>query len=409
MPQRRERNRVVVALVTVLILVIGVYGPITLLAPLPHSTVSEVDLSSTSAPEGPTLPADGASGVTLSASDAPITSGSTEPVPMAATAKIVTALVVLDKQPLEAGRSGPNVPVTADDYSSYLKFVAEGTKAVPVITGDSWTEREALGAMLIASSNNHAEMVARWAYGSLDNYLDAADKWLDANGLSSTTVTDATGLSASSVSTGHDLAILAALAMKDPFLADTIGVGASKTTRGASFDNTISYRADEGVTGISRSYTDEAGVCLLFAYAVTVGETPTVIYGAIVGEPSYDDLDSDMDAFIASVPERLTEVSLVKKGAPVVTVKSAWGETVNGVADKSIATIGWGTATSESDVSTRTFITGRAGGSIGSLTVKAGETTQTSSIVLEKRLGDPGILWRLTHPFTMIPSFFKSL
>src|SRR4051812_2117724 len=230
MPQR-ERNRVLWTVAAILLVAAAVYAPMALLAPLPTARVVDLGLRTASGKDAPpVLPAAGSAAVTLGPDEAPV--GSTNAVPIAAAAKIVTALLVLDKHPLEAGRSGPNVPVTADDFASYQRYTAQGVRAVRVVTGDTWTEREALHAMLLASSNNHAEMLARWAYGSLDGYRAAARAWLDAHGLRSISVADTTGLSAGSVGSGADLARLAALAFADPFLAEAAGLDHATTTRG---------------------------------------------------------------------------------------------------------------------------------------------------------------------------------
>src|SRR3954469_22014794 len=243
----REHNRVLVGAGAILLVAAAVYAPVALLAPLPaaSSTPLEVTAVSPEAP-APALPAAGSAAVALSADEEAV--GSTAVVPMAATAKILTALLVLAEHPLEAGRSGPAVPVTADDFESYLRYTAEGTRAVRVVTGDTWTEREALHAMLLASSNNHAEMLARWAYGSLDGYLAAARAWLDEHGMQDVSVVDATGLSPESVGSGASLARLAALAFADPFLAEAAGLDHSTTTRGVVFENSVAYRPEDGVT-----------------------------------------------------------------------------------------------------------------------------------------------------------------
>ena len=407
----RERNRVVVVIVAVLVVAIAVYGPIALLAPLP-STSGEVaapaGVASSTPP--PALPPAGSSGVTLGTSESPIAGGSAEAVPIAAIAKVVAALVVLDARPLDAGRAGPAIPVTADDFASYAKYSAAGTRAIRVVTGDTSTEREALQAVLIASSNNHAEMLARWAFGSIDNYLTAAQDWLEANGLASIHVVDATGLSEESVGSGADLAQIAALAMADPLIAETVTADQIVTTRGITFENTISYSASSGVTGISRSYTDEAGVCLLFALTVTVGDQAVPVYGAIVGEPSYDALDADFAALSGSLPASVSEHVIVADGAVAGTYTTAWGQTANAVTREAITAIGFSAeATPAFDVTLRPIVTAAKDTKVGTLTVTGGEGEQPVTLVLDQAVRDPGPIWRLFSPGVVVPAFFGSI
>src|SRR4051795_1720879 len=218
MPQR-ERNRVLWTVAAILLVAAAVYGPMALLAPLPTARVVDLGLPTASGKgTPPALPGAGSAAVTLAPDEDAV--GSTKAVPIAAAAKVVTALLVLDKHPLEAGRSGPNVPVTGADFASYQRYTTQGVRAVRVVAGDTWTEREALHAMLLASSNNHAEMLARWAYGTLDGYRTAAQAWLAKHRLHSIRVADTTGLSPDSVGSGAALVQLAALAFADPFLAE---------------------------------------------------------------------------------------------------------------------------------------------------------------------------------------------
>jgi serine-type D-Ala-D-Ala carboxypeptidase (penicillin-binding protein 5/6) len=403
---RGERNRVLVAAGAVLIVAAAIYGPVALLAPLPATTAEVLDVQATNgdAPE-PVLPGGGSAAVTLGADQEPI--GSDEAVPIAAAAKILTALLVLDKYPLEAGRSGPSVPVTDEDFASYQRYTAEGVRSVRVIAGDTWTEREALHAMLLASSNNHAEMVARWAFGSLDGYLDAADAWLSERGLTSIRVADTTGLSSESIGSGRDLARLAALALADPFLAEAIALESATTTRGTTFGNDIRYRPEDGITGVSRSYTDAAGVCLLFAVPVQVGDDEVTVYGAFLGEPTYDRLATDMDAFIESAASALDERELVPAGTSVARFTTAWGATADAVTGEAVSGLDWGGRSAEVTAEVDSVTTSRAGGRVGSATVTTTAGPVSVPVVLDRAIGDPGPLWRFASPGVVVPRFVE--
>ena len=409
MAEGRERNRILTGAVALLILALAVYGPVALLAPLPTTrAVALPGAGTTSVSTPPVLPAAGSSGVTIAADQESIAGGSETPVPMAAAAKIVTALVVLDAHPLGAGRSGPAIPVTTEDYASYVRYSAEGTRAIRVVAGDTWSERETLDAMLIASSNNHAEMLARWAFGTLDGYLTAADKWLAKNHLDSIQVTDTTGLSPDSMGTGADLARLAALAMADPFLSDAVALDSSSTIRGVQFENTIRYRPEDSVVGISRSYTDEAGVCLLFAVPVAVdGGDPVTVYGAFLGEPSYDDLAADMDSFLDGLPAAVERYELIPAGTAVARYTTPWGTKADAVTIDAIPAVGWGDAAAPTTkVDTDELDTARSGAIVGTVTVTAGGTG-ASALKLSAAIRDPGPLWRLGNPGVVVPAFVR--
>ncbi|WP_210480922.1 hypothetical protein [Naasia sp. SYSU D00948] len=403
---RGERNRVLAAAGALLLVAAAVYGPVALLAPLPQASVEPLPVTATTgeAPD-PVLPVTGSAAVTLGPDQEPL--GSDAIVPMAAAAKVITALLVLDRHPLEAGRSGPSVPVTGEDFAAYQRYTAEGVRAVRVVPGDTWTEREALHAMLLASSNNHAEMVARWAFGSLDGYLTAADAWLAERGLDSIEVADTTGLSARSVGSGADLARIAALALADPFLAEAVTLETATTTRGTTFGNDIRYRPEDGIIGVSRSYTDEAGVCLLFAVPVAVGGEEVTVYGAFLGEPSYEQLAGDMDAFLASASSALGQREVLPAGTPVARYTTAWGATADAVTEESVSTLDWGGRSMEVTPSVEPVTLSREGGRVGSVSVETMDGPMSVPVVLDRAIGDPGPLWRLASPGVVVPEFVE--
>ncbi|MET0590576.1 MAG: hypothetical protein ABWZ77_05315 [Naasia sp.] len=403
----RERNRVLVGLVAVLILAGAVYGPVALLAPLPAATATATT------PEGggsdspaPALPTTGSSAVTLGSDATPIMAGSTTPVPMAAATKLVTALVVLDAFPVPASDSGPTIVATNEDFLSFVNYQAEGVRAVRVLAGDQWSEREALQAMVVASSNNHAEMLARWAFGSTDAYLTAASAWLERNGLTGISVADTTGLDPASVGTGGDLARLAALVRADPLLAELTESPRDTSLHGSPVENTIGYRASSGVKTLSRSYTDEAGVCVVFAYPVDVGGTAVTVYGALLGEPSYDQLDADLDALLAGLPGAITAQDAVPAGSVWGRYTTEWGDSVDAVAAEPLSVVDWaGTAVQGAEVTLDPLTTARPGLRVGTLSVPTRDGDQQVALVLDGRLSDPGPLWRLTNPGVVVPAF----
>ncbi|AMB58224.1 hypothetical protein AWU67_04460 [Microterricola viridarii] len=255
---------------TVAILAAGVYAPATLLGPLPPASASPVsELPGSTDSAAPVLAADGASAVILAGDTAPFAlGGSAEALPMASITKLVTALVVLDSKPLAADQSGETHTIATPDYQDYIDYSGGGARTVVVFPKEQWTQREMLQALILGSSNNHADTLARWAYGSVDDYLTAANAWLAKKGLDGITVADTTGLSPDSRGTAADVTRLAALALAEPAIAEILANPPSALVNNRGVSNTTAYLADEGVTGISRSYTDEAGVCLLFTATV---------------------------------------------------------------------------------------------------------------------------------------------
>lgn len=402
---------------TVAILGVGLYGPATLLGPLPSATMTlitpEAEVSTLSPP---TLPAAGASAVVaLNAAESidqvtqPIAvGGRAEALPMASIAKVITALVVLDAQPVTDG-TGPTLTLTTADYQSYLDYTGQFSRSLAVFPGEPWTEHEMLQAMLLGSSNNHADSLARWAFGSVDAYVTAANTWLATNGFGDTRVADATGLDSGSVGSGTDLAGIAARAATDPVVSGIIADPASALA-GRGIDNRTAFMSDEGVTAISYSYTDEAGLCLLFTSKIVSGDETFVFAGAFVGEPDQDSLDADMAALLVSAQAGVAELPLLAAGAAYASFETPWGDTASAVVGVPSTQLGWqAMATGAPKVSVDDFTTARTGETIGRVHVEAGDgTTVSSPLELDATIRDPGAGWRLLNPVPVIGALIDS-
>src|SRR2546423_9085420 len=63
--------------------------------------------------------------------------GPQTPLPLASTAKIMTALVILDDRPLRLTEQGPPVPVTATDVATYQGEKNQGQSVFPVAAGNN--------------------------------------------------------------------------------------------------------------------------------------------------------------------------------------------------------------------------------------------------------------------------------
>ena len=414
---------------TLVILAIGVYGPATLLGPLPAADVALTTPDAPVTASTPVLPAAGSSGILAitplgqpedtegeAGAEAPslavepiAVGGGTDALPMASAAKIITALVVLDAKPLAVGEPGPAYSLVTADYRDYLDYTADGARTVIVFPGESWTQRELLQAMILGSSNNHADTLARWAFGSVEAYVTAANAWLVENGMSASQVADANGLSDESAGTGADLARIAGLAATNPVIADILANPASALVNQRGVSNTTAYLPELGITGISRSYTDAGGVCFLFTAAVTVAEQTFTFAGGFLGEPDYDTLTADLTALMASATAGVTELPVLAEGDVYATFTTAWGNTANAVVATPRTRFGWQAAEpTGAEVALDDVATGRAGSKIGRVTVDAFGDSVTSTLELDATLIDPGPGWRLLHPIPVISALIAA-
>jgi D-alanyl-D-alanine carboxypeptidase (penicillin-binding protein 5/6) len=414
-----------IAVGTLAILAVGVYGPAMLLGPLPAVDV-RVDEASAAAPAAPAsvaLPADGASAVALidDGGEAELVAAAADDAaaPIGGAAKLVTALVTVDSLPLADGTGGPDIPIGAEDYSTYLRYEREGSRVLQVSPGELWSERDVLRAVLLASSNNHADTLVRWAFGGVEPYVEAANAWLADNGFTATHVDDATGLSGDNVGTAEELTRLAALVLADPQLAEMYGVSSESsdasatppapgTSTARNVPDVVDHAPAPGVRALARSFTDQAGLTFLYTSTVSAGEgeTPRRVIGAMLLMPDYETLDPAVVATLDSTTVAAQPVTVIAAGTSYGSVESAWGERAELVASVDRADASWGSAPGEPSVTVKPFTTAPAGRDVGRVTVPSAGGELASPLTLTDDIRDPGPFWRLMNPVPLVAAFF---
>lgn len=398
------------------ILGIGIYTPAMLLGPLPDVTV-RVDPSTSAAAEVPalTLPTTGASAIAVvgddGSSETVAVAGDPAAVPIGGAAKLVTLLVTLDSLPLPADGAGPAIPIGPEDYTDYLRYSAEGSRALQVSPGETWTERDVVRAVLLASSNNHADTLVRWAFGSTAAYVEAANAWLAEQGFTATRVDDATGLSGDNVGTAEELARLAAMVLADGELAAMLE-DSGTAPPGARVVPDLVARADDGeVRAITRSFTDQAALSYVFTAELPAGEGaeggPRRVTGAMLLMPDYETLDPAVAAAVESAAAASTPVTVIAEGTRYARVVAPWGEEADLVASVSRADAAWGSEFGEASVSVEDFSTAPDGREVGRVSVPTATGELASPLRLAGDIRDPGPVWRLTNPVTVIGAFLS--
>lgn len=401
-----------IAVGTLAILAVGVYGPAMLLGPLPAVDV-RVDEASAAAPAAPAsvaLPADGASAVALidDGGEAELVAAAADDAaaPIGGAAKLVTALVTVDSLPLADGTGGPDIPIGAEDYSTYLRYEREGSRVLQVSPGELWSERDVLRAVVLASSNNHADTLATWAYGSLDNYVREANGWLEEHGFADLRVADATGLSGENVGTASELARLAAMVLADPALGPMFtGDEGPLSADERRIPDVIAHLDGDDIRAMSRSYTDEAALSFVFTSEITVADEARRMVGAMTGVDDYETLDPAVLAAVESMQAASAPVEIIAAGTSYGEVESAWGDRAQLIAAAGRTDAAFGAAPDAATVDVEPFTTAAAGRQVGTVTVRLGERDISSALELDGAIRDPGPIWRLTHPGELIGAF----
>ena len=230
-------------------------------------------------------PADGVSAADISGFGVVAGPGATRPVPIASVAKLMTAYVVLHDHPLPSGGSGPDIAVQPSEAAAYPSQVRDGDSLVPVVAGESLTERQALAALLLPSADNMAWILARWDAGSQAAFVARMNATAQRLGLTGTSYTDPSGLNSSTTSTAADQVRLGTAAMQVPALAAITAMPAAVVPVAGVIRNTNTLLGQDGIVGLKTGSTQAAGGCLLVAAWQEVNGHRTLIVAATLGQP----------------------------------------------------------------------------------------------------------------------------
>lgn len=409
MPSRRDagslrrgvylRRRITLGTVLAFILVVAIYLPFTLLAPIQAvaATKNQVVLPHTTAPTL-TLPSYGASAVSAVGYPGVFSqSGSRSPLPIASITKIVTTLVVLEKKPLAVGKAGPDIPFTAADEAIRRQYLARNGEVYPIRVGGTMSERDVLTVTLVASANNYARALVNWAFGSEEQFLVAAKSWLTKHGLRSTTLTDATGLNSANRSTPTDLIALAKIALANPLIAKLVAIKHTTLPVVGAIDNTNTLLGHSGINGVKTGTLDGFGSSLLFASKIRVGTTTVTVIGVFLDGPTHPAINSGIRRLLAQVRAGFSTVKLAAVGQSFGSYATKWGDHARAIATKSASVVVYRGTKLASRVSIDSIRFGRKGAIVGSVTFTIAGQTVRVPLALSSTVNDPGAWWRLTH------------
>lgn len=401
-PRRQtfRRRRIAAFGAAAILLGAGFYLPFTLLAPLQTAELTTIshDVPGTSPPTID-FPPYGASGFgALGFPGVLAAGGSTDALPVASISKVVTALVVLESQPLALDEAGPTITFTEADEGFYAEQVANDGIVEPATAGTSISQRNMMDAMLMASANNYAQSLATWAFGSEAAYVDAAAGWLASHGFVSTVMNDATGMNPANVSTVSELVELGKLALADPIVSTIVATPTVDIPGIGVVDNRNGLLGVDGVDGIKTGTLDEAGSCLLFSADYAVGSETITIVGAVLGGPDHDTINAAIRGILAQAETGFTEVTLTTPDDEYAAYSTTWGDDAAAVPAEPLSAVSWAGTPVTSEVTLDSVTTAPAGTDIGDLVFTVGERQYSVDLTLDATIDDPGPWWRLGHP-----------
>jgi serine-type D-Ala-D-Ala carboxypeptidase (penicillin-binding protein 5/6) len=398
------KYRHVIAFAAVFVAVaVGVYGfaayrkPVAALTPQVPVTVR-----TTAAGANLDWPARGEAAVGAVGYGILATRGTQKALPTASVAKTMLALAVLKKHPLSRGQQGPTLTMTQADVDSYDTYVSEDGSVAKVVVGEKITEYQALEALLLPSADNMADTLARWSYGSISAYSNAANGMATSLGMDNTHfgTVDASGLSPTTTSTAHDLVLLGQAAIKNPVIAQIVDKSYATIPVTGTMHNYNWLLGSYGVNGIKTGNSDQAGGVFLFSAKKTFknGQSVTIVGAIMDTSATLDQAIAESEPLVTSAEAGFTTTTLIHAGQVMGTYDIPWAGSVNAVADKSISAVTWHGQNITPTVSLgplRTPIV--KGAQVGTVTFPHG--LGSTPITISDSVTAPSWHWRLLHAF----------
>lgn len=322
--------------------------------------------------------------------------GKTKPVPMASITKTITALAVLQKEPLLAHQSGPEITITQDDINSYNYYYLRGSSLVKVKKGEKLTEYQALQAMLIPSGNNMADTLARWAFGSIKNFTSYANQMAEAMGLDQTRLADASGLSPKSVTTARDLIRVGQAVMAQSALKEIVKQKAVKIPVAGKVLNTNGLLWTGDAIGIKTGNTDQAGGCFLLAGERKINGKQITLLVSVLGAPNLDTAIRDSKSLLLASDKGFSRVEVAKQGQIVGRYRQSWGGSSQVVASGDLSILAWKGQAVTASVNLEPIHTpALQKTTVGSVTATNGENKVSVPARLQEAISSPSWTWRI--------------
>lgn len=323
------------------------------------------------------------------------TSGTQKPLATASITKVITALCVLQKQPLKTGQSGPTYTIGSRDVDIYNSYVSQNGSVAAVTQGEKLTEYQAIEALMLPSANNIADSLVRWVFGSQGAYKTYATTFLQQHGMNQTTIgTDASGFDPSTSSTASDLTTLGLLALKNPVLMEIAGKSSTELPVAGTVTNYDTILGTNGITGLKTGNNDADPGAFLFTAHSTVAGKGIDVTGAVMGAPDLGTALQDSTQLVASLQDDFENATVVSAGDSVGTMSTAWGQKSSLVATKTVQLVRWKATPINS---THTVDAKIHSGIVGSIKATAGKADSSTDIRLSHDLAGPSFWWRLTR------------
>ncbi len=233
--------------------------------------------------------------------------------PIASTTKLMTALISIERLPLRRRlRAG-----------TYHAAAAESQ--IDLQPGERLSVADLLRAVMLASANDAATTLARGAGGSLRAFVGKMNRKARVLGLSETHYANPVGLDQpGNYSSARDLATLARVVLREPFIAETAATPRARLLTGAHARIVVNRNDLVGripwIVGVKTGHTAQAGYVLVGA-----GERKGArLVSAVLGTPSQAARDDDTLALMRYGFAQYRRIAPLRPGRAVARAKVAY-------------------------------------------------------------------------------------
>lgn len=325
------------------------------------------------------------------------THGKIEKHPTASTAKLITLLAVMEKKPFELGAGGETLMLDQTDVNLYDNYIANNGSNAPVQAGEKITQYQAMQAVLLVSSNNLADTLAIWAFGSLDAYRSYATDMIHRYGLKNTIIgSDGSGLNPTTVSTAADLAVIAQKALAEPVIANIASQQTATIPVAGQIRNTNFLLGNDGVIGLKTGESVEAGGNFVLAGNQTIdGHTQQVIVVVMGAELSKIAQRDSYDLYM-SARKNFTYKMLIAKGQQVGIYQPVWSKrTYIATAKEEIGAFIWPGMAVKPSIQLNAAQPKSSADAVGAIKFTIGTASRESTTALEAPIDPPSAWWRM--------------
>jgi serine-type D-Ala-D-Ala carboxypeptidase (penicillin-binding protein 5/6) len=235
-----------------------------------------------------------------------------EQLPIASITKLMTVIVALRHLRLD------------DEVTVTARAAHVGEERIPLHAGQVLSVHDLLEGALIQSANDAADALAAGASGNdVPLFVDWMNEEANTLGLADTHFVRPDGLDArAAVSSAHDVAVLAQVAMHSPIVRAVVRKRTDSIEDGTLVLHTWNdlLGVFPGLVGVKTGHTDNAGWCEVAA----VRRPGYTIYAVILGSPTRAQRNSDLDRLLAWGVSRYRTLTLVGRD-PVAHVALPYG------------------------------------------------------------------------------------